>query len=53
MNFKDNPENSSTTKVGNIIHQVFQCQQYCYLQAQKISMMYTEINIALKAFESF
>ena len=39
---KNNPKNSSTTKVRNIFHQVF---QYHNLEAQKISMMYTEVKI--------
>ena len=43
---KNNPENSSTTKVSEIFHQVFQYLQYCNLEALKISMMYTEVNIA-------
>ena len=30
---KNNPENSSTTKVTDIFHQVFQCLQYRYLEA--------------------
>ena len=30
---------------GNIFHQVFQCLQYLHLEAQKISMIYTEVKI--------
>ena len=32
-------------KEANILHQVFQCLQYLGLEAYKISMMYTEVNI--------
>ena len=47
---KNNPENSSTTKVSELFHQLFQCLQYLYLEAQKISVMYTEVKIACKSF---
>ena len=32
-------------KQVNLCHQVFQCLQYLHLEAKKISIMYTEINI--------
>ena len=40
--FKNNPEISSMRKVSEHIA----CLQYLYLEAQRISMMYTEIKIA-------
>ena len=40
---KNYPENSSTTKVGKQIRQVFQCLQYHHLLAWEMSMMYTEV----------
>ena len=42
---KNNPENSSTTKVSEHILKVFQCLQYPHLEAQKISIMYTDAKI--------
>ena len=42
---KNNPENSSITKVSQHILSVFQCSQYFHLEAQKKSTMYTEIKI--------
>ena len=41
---KNKPENSSTTKAGELFHQVFHCQQYHHLEAFKITMIYTEVN---------
>ena len=41
----NNPENSSTTKIGEHIPSGFRCLQYHHLKAWKISMMYTEIKI--------
>ena len=41
----NNPENSSTTMVTKHIHQVSQPLQYVHLEAQKTSMMYTEVKI--------
>ena len=38
--YKNNPENSSTTKVSGHIPQVFQFLHYLHLQAQKISIMH-------------
>ena len=43
---KNNPEKSSTPKVGKHIPSVFQCLQYRYLKAQEIGTMYTEVKIA-------
>ena len=42
---KNYPENSSTTKVSEHILKVFQYLQYPHLEAQKISMMYTDAKI--------
>ena len=35
---------------AKIFHQVLQCLQYLHLEAQKISMMYTEVKIAFCEF---
>ena len=43
---KNNPENSSTTKEIEHFYQVFQCLQYLFLEAQKMSMMHIEVKIA-------
>ena len=40
---KNNPENSSTTKIGQYL-------QYCHLKVSKISMMYIEVKVAWKCF---
>ena len=42
---KNNPENSSTTKVSKHIS-VFQCLQHLHLEEQKGNMTYTEVKIA-------
>ena len=42
---KNNPENSSATKVSEHIPSGFACVQYYHLQAQKISMVYTEAKL--------
>ena len=47
---KNNPENSSTTKVGKLFHQLFQCLQYHRSKAKKIGMIYTEVKLAWKSF---
>ena len=46
---KKNPENSSTTKVREHIRPDF----LIYLEAEKISTMYTEVKIACKSFVNF
>ena len=43
---KNNPENSSTTKISKPISSGFQCVQYLHLEAKKVSIMYTELKIA-------
>ena len=43
--YKDNPENSSTTKLSKPIPSGFHCLQYLHLEAKKISTMYTELKI--------
>ena len=49
--WKNNPENSSTTKEVEHFHQVFfQYLQYHYLKAWKVSMIYTEVKTASKSF---
>ena len=40
---KNNPENSSATKVTKIIHQIVQCLQYLHLEIQKISKKVVKI----------
>ena len=40
---KNNPENSSTTKVSEHIPSFFQCLQYRHLKAYNISMRYIEV----------
>ena len=46
---KNNPENSSTTKVSKHVS-VFQCLQYLHLEELKGNMAYTEVKIAWKSF---
>ena len=43
---KNTPENSSTTKVSELYHRVFQSLQYLQLEPQKIRMMCTEVKTA-------
>ena len=48
--YKNNLENSSTTKVSKHILSSFSSLQYLHLEAKKISSMYTEIKIVRKSF---
>ena len=42
---RSNPENSSTTYVGEHIPSIFQCLQYHYLKAQKKISIYAKVKI--------
>ena len=44
--YKNNPENQSSTKVGEYIPSGFSMSTICYLKTQKISKMYFEVKVA-------
>ena len=48
--WKNNPENSSRTKLREHVQSAFQCLQYLNLEAEGRSIMYKEVKIVWKSF---